>query len=79
MKKIVMLLALIVCCSANAENCFDAEILKIVDGDTLDARVRLEPFSLLKELRLRPVSYTPQAQPTKSSVYIKVVAGSIKK
>ncbi|MBK28629.1 MAG: nuclease [Verrucomicrobiales bacterium] len=53
MKKIVMLLALIGCCSANAENCFDAEIMKIVDGDTLDARVRLEPFSLLKEIRIR--------------------------
>ncbi len=48
-------LLLIWALSANAEeHCFDVEeVIKVVDGDTLDVRLRINPFSLLTELRIR--------------------------
>tara|TARA_B100000131_G_scaffold122660_1_gene119768 strand:+ start:312 stop:701 length:390 start_codon:yes stop_codon:yes gene_type:complete len=35
-------------------NCFKIdEVLKVVDGDTIDVRVKLLPFSLLNDIRVR--------------------------
>ena len=35
-------------------HCFDVdEVLKVVDGDTIDVRVKLLPFSLLNDIRIR--------------------------
>ena len=35
-------------------NCFQVdEVLKVVDGDTIDVRVKLLPFSLLNDIRIR--------------------------
>ena len=35
-------------------NCFQVdEVLKVVDGDTIDVRVRLVPFSILNDIRIR--------------------------
>ena len=35
-------------------HCFEVdEVLKVVDGDTIDVRLRLLPFSLLNDIRIR--------------------------
>ena len=35
-------------------NCFQVdEVLKVVDKDTIDVRVRLVPFSILNDIRIR--------------------------
>ena len=35
-------------------HCFDVEeVLKVVDGDTIDVRLKLLPFSLLNDIRIR--------------------------
>ena len=50
------ILTVIITCSANANepHCFDStKVMRVVDGDTIDLRVHLLPFSLLTDIRVR--------------------------
>ena len=66
--KYIIFLFFIIASQAKAE-CFPVtEVLKVVDGDTVDVQIRVKPLDLDLLSNMRTVSYTHLTLPTKRIV-----------